>query len=398
MGLVMSKMGEKRRHCRLRRKPRVVLAHDPSRRAFTTNISQSGIAIASDYVTTPGTEIRGEIILPEARAVFRSNVRWARKARGKAVLGGTNSMGLEFVAPPGPAYQQFLDSLVCDTSGEKTPMPVPEAKGSEMAKPSASNETSSAQPPTPAPSPQEPEQQRASEQHDGEQREREGRSTAPALPAYRELVSATKDELPTTATHAAQPASSDGNGETTSAAQRTSSVEHGETTSAPRRESPNGHDTAEPITPEPTKPYAHKQSAQARSGPTSTGPAVDWTEQAKGKTAQHTIVVGSSDRAPLPDNPVGVTFCRLLRWMDEATQRCLDPLLPREQRSAVIGSSVTLSSSMPVEAGTTLTARATIVQVASGGRTISFQVHIAAGERELAKGMIARMVFSPDLG
>ena len=104
----MARMGEKRRATRVRRRLKVVFDHDPHRKAQTTNLSATGIGVASDFVAIPGTVVSGTILLAQDQpAQFQAKIRWARKARGRSALDNTNTMGLEFVRSPGAAYEAF---------------------------------------------------------------------------------------------------------------------------------------------------------------------------------------------------------------------------------------------------------------------------------------------------
>ncbi len=98
---------ENRRFTRVRARLRVVFDHDPRLRAFTINLSRGGLCISSDYVTAPGTELGGAVVLPDGeRANFEAMVAWARKVRA---LDDTNKMGLDFVIPPGENYYEMIE-------------------------------------------------------------------------------------------------------------------------------------------------------------------------------------------------------------------------------------------------------------------------------------------------
>jgi len=104
---------DKRISPRLRRKLRVVFDHDPQLAAATIDLSKHGLCVASDFVTPPGSQVRGTIVLPDGQRVpFEGLVRWIRKVRGESTLGGTNRMGIRFPAPLGEAYTAFLDHMI----------------------------------------------------------------------------------------------------------------------------------------------------------------------------------------------------------------------------------------------------------------------------------------------
>ena len=105
----MPPISGKRKEPRNRRRLQVVFDHDPGRPAFTGSISRKGIGISSDFVAVPGTRIEAAIVLPDGqKANFEAVVVWARKVRAGASLTAMNSMGLEFIIPPGELYNRLL--------------------------------------------------------------------------------------------------------------------------------------------------------------------------------------------------------------------------------------------------------------------------------------------------
>lgn len=87
----------------------VVFDHNNTLRAQTTNVSMTGMCIASDYIAVPGTQVLATVMLPGGQqANFEAVVIWARKVRAKADFAEKNTMGLEFVIPPGEHYNEVI--------------------------------------------------------------------------------------------------------------------------------------------------------------------------------------------------------------------------------------------------------------------------------------------------
>jgi predicted thioesterase len=102
--------GDKRQTQRLRRRMAVLFDHDARVRAQTTNISHTGLCISSDFIAAPGTTVGGALALPGGgSANFEAAVVWARKVRGRDALTDKNTMGLEFIIPPGELYEALFD-------------------------------------------------------------------------------------------------------------------------------------------------------------------------------------------------------------------------------------------------------------------------------------------------
>jgi len=106
----MRSSSNKRGTPRLRRRMLVIFDHDARLRAQTSNISPTGLCIASDFIAAPGTMVGGALALPGGTSAnFEGAVIWARSVRGTEALTVKNTMGLEFVIPPGEHYDALFE-------------------------------------------------------------------------------------------------------------------------------------------------------------------------------------------------------------------------------------------------------------------------------------------------
>jgi hypothetical protein len=110
---------EKRKSPRVRRRMQVIFDHNNTLRAQTTNVSMTGMCIASDYIAVPGTQFLASVTLPDGNmANFEAVVIWARKVRAKADFAEKNTMGLEFIIPPGEHYNAVISAALDGTASK----------------------------------------------------------------------------------------------------------------------------------------------------------------------------------------------------------------------------------------------------------------------------------------
>jgi Tfp pilus assembly protein PilZ len=83
---------------------------EPSLRGYTTDVSSEGIAIKTNQVFPPGTEILVCLDMDGETLTARGCVRWARQVPPLLTAYTRCGMGLEFLAMS-PRFRQFLDAL-----------------------------------------------------------------------------------------------------------------------------------------------------------------------------------------------------------------------------------------------------------------------------------------------
>ena len=118
-----------------------------------------------------------------------------------------------------------------------------------------------------------------------------------------------------------------------------------------------------------------------------------WQSSPVGQVGRVVATVEQTDlNADSEKFPGGISAVRAAQWLEEASARCLAPLLPAQLGSAVVGLSLTITHRPPVRLGTRIRATAKITRVTAQGRTFAFDLFVTDGDRELVAGTLARIL------
>jgi len=79
-------------------------------RGFTIDLSRTGIAIKTNQVFPPGTEILIRVDLDDSILTARGTVRWARQVPPLLIHYTRCGMGIEFITMS-RRFQEYLDTL-----------------------------------------------------------------------------------------------------------------------------------------------------------------------------------------------------------------------------------------------------------------------------------------------
>lgn len=106
----MSRLTRRRAPRRRLRRPVRYGVHELVHRAYTMDLSKKGIAIKTNLVFPPGTEVLLRVDMDGEIYTARGRVRWARQVPPSLIAHTRCGMGLEFTALS-VRFHEFLESI-----------------------------------------------------------------------------------------------------------------------------------------------------------------------------------------------------------------------------------------------------------------------------------------------